>query len=649
MTIIVCLYYNVTWAQGVLFCTLTPDVRMRKNRGLKHFLSLSTHTKLLVPVIAFMFTQGCGVKFKNDPDSLEAALNRNTTVPSTAGADHMIFFVQPSAAGTAGTALAVQPQVEIQDIGNARLLIANDPITITAFTNAGCTVAATGNLAMTSNPTSAVSGLATFANLSYDRAETIYLRATSGTITSACSNAITITAAAANRLAFTTQPSSIGTINTNLATQPVVQVQDSFGNPITGATDMITLAAFTNAACSAASGGALSATTNPLAAIAGSATFGGVRHNTVETIYIRASSGVLTSACSSAVVVRALPTIASWSLTSPADGTTSSDTSPLFGGTPDQTGTAEIYALADAACGTPLSSSFAVTAATAFTNQGLLAAMAGDGLKQFRYKITNSDGASTCATTGLSYTLDLTAPAVPSGLSLVTPSTSPGNDSTPTIRVSGVVSGDIVTIYSDNTCTVPNLKGSGTSAGVTIDLDSSALSVEATYNFYARSTDPYGNASACSAATVAYQYDVTPPATPTVVMTDQNTLDTTHTNHAANTITITLDTDAVKWCVMDDISTNPTPTTPAANDACFVTPRPTSYTLTGRGVRKVYVFTQDSATNVGTAGVATFDFPLPSVLTITGSTTALASGCSDACHFATFVSTPAFHGVIRFC
>lgn len=104
--------------------------------------------------------------------------------------------------------------------------------------------------------------------------------------------------------------------------------------------------------------------------------------------------------------------------------------------------------------------------------------------------------------------IDTTAPSAPSSLSLNTPTTSPSDDTTPTITVSGVVSGDTVNLYSDS-CTTQ--VATGTASSATIDLTSSVLS-QGTYDFYVRSTDPAGNTSSCSSATVAYVLDITAPA-----------------------------------------------------------------------------------------------------------------------------------------
>lgn len=137
-----------------------------------------------------------------------------------------------------------------------------------------------------------------------------------------------------------------------------------------------------------------------------------------------------------------------------------------------------------------------------------------EGSYYFYARMTDPAGnVSACSTNNVQYVLDTTPPAAPSALALQTPSTSPKNNTTPTIRISGVVSGDTVALYKDSSCSTPNLLSTGVAPGTTVDLTSSALA-DGAYSFYARATDPQGNASACSTATVAYTVDTVPPATP---------------------------------------------------------------------------------------------------------------------------------------
>lgn len=235
---------------------------------------------------------------------LTSACSTSVTV-SGGVATKLAFFTQPHATGTAGVDLTTQPVVEVQDASSARVTSASNSITIVAYTDASCTVASTATINATTNPLSASSGLATFSGVDHTKAEVIYIGASAAGLTSACSSAVTISAAAASKLAFSTQPSTTATANTDFVQQPVVQVRDAYDNLITGATNSILLEPFTDNICTVASTGTLSATTNPLSATAGVSTFGGVKHDKAEVIYVKASTAGLTSACSSSVTVSA--------------------------------------------------------------------------------------------------------------------------------------------------------------------------------------------------------------------------------------------------------------------------------------------------------------------------------------------------------
>src|SRR5207237_971010 len=113
----------------------------------------------------------------------------------------------------------------------------------------------------------AVSGVATFSNLSIDKAGTGYtLTAASGALTGATSSAFTISPAAASRLAFTVQPTST-TAGTAISPAVQVAVQDAFGNTVTSSTANIPVPRASNLG-----GGTLAGTTT-VAAVSGVASF----------------------------------------------------------------------------------------------------------------------------------------------------------------------------------------------------------------------------------------------------------------------------------------------------------------------------------------------------------------------------------------
>lgn len=88
------------------------------------------------------------------------------------------------------------------------------------------------------------------------------------------------------------------------------------------------------------------------------------------------------------------------------------------------------------------------------------------------------------------------------GLQLVSPTSSPNSITTPTLRASGLRTGDRLSIYSDSNCSL--LTTSEISSGTTHDLTLPALSI-GVYTFYAqRSWDSVGLQSPCSSVFVSY-------------------------------------------------------------------------------------------------------------------------------------------------
>ena len=74
-------------------------------------------------------------------------------------------------------------------------------------------------------------GIATFTDLADDTAETITLQFTSSPVlTTATSSNIVISAAAASQLVIATQPSPTATAGVAFGTQPVVYIEDQYGN-----------------------------------------------------------------------------------------------------------------------------------------------------------------------------------------------------------------------------------------------------------------------------------------------------------------------------------------------------------------------------------------------------------------------------------
>ncbi len=132
---------------------------------------------------------------------------------------------------------------------------------------------------------------------------------------------------------------------------------------------------------------------------------------------------------------------------------------------------------------------------------------------------------------------DVTPPSAPTFLALQTPSTNPNQSDTPIIRVSGVIFGNTVTLYSENTCSTPGLKGSTPAAGVTADVTSSSVGSDSLISFYATQTDPAGNESVCSTAFVDYTRDTTAPILASAAVSNSSPTATTTFNLTYGAVT----------------------------------------------------------------------------------------------------------------
>src|SRR6185503_18323994 len=159
-------------------------------------------------------------------------------------ASSLVILTQPSTLALAGVPFDQQPVLEVRDqfgnLRNAANGVTNSTV-VTAARSAG-----SGTLQGTTSMSS-VNGIVTFANLSHNVANDITLSFTATGANSTNSSIISVSPAAADRLAFAIQPGST-TYGAALSTQPVVKTQDQFGNNSTlgiGASKMVTLAVTT--------------------------------------------------------------------------------------------------------------------------------------------------------------------------------------------------------------------------------------------------------------------------------------------------------------------------------------------------------------------------------------------------------------------
>src|SRR5882724_2331892 len=209
---------------------------------------------------------------------------------SAAAASTLTIKIQPSATATAGAAFAQQPVVRIEDpFGN--LITSDSGTAVTAAGNLGSGTVQ-GTAAMVS-----IGGLVSFTNLSYTVAETMNVSFSSGSLTPVTSSNVVVSPAAPSRLTILTQPATTASAGVAFAPQPVIRVDDQFGN----------LCSNTNLAVSAsrnAGSGTLQGTTT-VSSVGGVATFTNLAHNVATTITLNFTGGGLPSVTSGEVAVSA--------------------------------------------------------------------------------------------------------------------------------------------------------------------------------------------------------------------------------------------------------------------------------------------------------------------------------------------------------
>jgi len=215
------------------------------------------------------------------------ASNHFTISPATAS--QLVIHTQPSATATAGQAFGTQSVVYEEDqFGN--LETSDNSTVVTATLESG-----TGPLEGTTSATVS-GGVAAFTNLADDKAETISLNFTSGSLTNATSNSVVVSPATASKLVIHTQPSAMATEGASFGTQPVVYEEDRFGNLETGDNSTVVTATLESGA------GPLQGTTTATVS-GGVATFTKLADNEAGTISLNFTSGSLTNATSTNIVV----------------------------------------------------------------------------------------------------------------------------------------------------------------------------------------------------------------------------------------------------------------------------------------------------------------------------------------------------------
>jgi hypothetical protein len=240
---------------------------------------------------------GCKITGKAGTYTLKATDGSLTSATSsslsiTAGTATQVGITAQPGGGANGAAWSTQPKVSVEDASGNVVTGNSSTVTLAIASQPG----SGATLACSANPVTATGGVASFAGCKITgKAGTYTLKATDGSLTSATSSSLSITAGTATQVGITAQPGG-GANGAAWSTQPKVSVEDASGNVVTGNSSTVTLAI----ASQPGSGAALSCTANPVTASAGVASFAGCKITGKSGSYtLKATDGSLTSATSS--------------------------------------------------------------------------------------------------------------------------------------------------------------------------------------------------------------------------------------------------------------------------------------------------------------------------------------------------------------
>jgi hypothetical protein len=213
----------------------------------------------------------------------------STLTITSANPPAKLAFVQQPSNALSGATISPAVTVAVQDSNGNTLTSATNPVTLALTSGSGLT----GTLTATPK-----NGVATFSNLSIGTAGSYTLSATSTSLTPATSVGFSITAGASTplppaKLAFVQQPTTALT-GATISPAVTVAVEDSNGNPVTSATNPVTLALVGGTGLA----GTLTATPQN-----GVATFSTLTVSTAGTYTLSASSPSLTSATSTTFTI----------------------------------------------------------------------------------------------------------------------------------------------------------------------------------------------------------------------------------------------------------------------------------------------------------------------------------------------------------
>lgn len=219
------------------------------------------------------------------------AAGASTTFTINAGAATQLVFVQQPTNTRAGASITPAVTVQVKDAQGNNVRTAGISASIALSSGSGTL---TGTIPQLTD----AAGLATFNNLTVNLSGAKRLTTSSTGLASTVSDLFTITAAAASKLEFTTSPGG-GSSGIPFAVQPVVTLEDAFGNTVGDVAQTVTLAIQSNAG----PGGTLIGTKSILVnLVTGQATFSGISIDKAGNGYTLTATGSTVSMTPGTVV-----------------------------------------------------------------------------------------------------------------------------------------------------------------------------------------------------------------------------------------------------------------------------------------------------------------------------------------------------------
>ena len=223
------------------------------------------------------------------------------------------FINQPgSYNGIIGRFLTDSPTLMVTDLYGNKVDSASGLISLSSFTSPGCLIGNSIAGRFIWSPANIIGGLAAFTNLSYDKTQLLYLKAsysTESTILEDCSNPVSYNIDPAGiTILFDEVPSS-EVAGQSFLIKPKVKLLDNQGRLVgdsvfSGDTGRISLSVFSDPGCSSVMPAPGILTANPAIVSNGYATFNPVRYSMSGKIYLKASFGSKTT-CSPALTIKA--------------------------------------------------------------------------------------------------------------------------------------------------------------------------------------------------------------------------------------------------------------------------------------------------------------------------------------------------------